>query len=245
MKITQAFIFAAGRGERMRPITDSIPKPLVKVQNKPMIQHTIEKLISIPSIKKIIINGFYLANQVEEYINKLNNPKIVFSYEQEKIETGGALVFAKDKIDLNSPILTINGDVLWRDDSNEISDIEFLCKNWNPKECDMLLGLKKTENYFGYEINEYGGGDFFLASGSLLRLSGIPMPYAFVGMQIINPKIINNVGMKCFSLSHFYKAAIGEKGLLHRVKGVELRGSYYHVGNVENLQKIERIFFKN
>ena len=62
--ISQAFIFAAGRGERMRPITDTIPKPLVKIKNKSIIDYTIEKLNKISDIKKIIINGFYLTDQI-------------------------------------------------------------------------------------------------------------------------------------------------------------------------------------
>ena len=80
-ELTQAFIFAAGRGERMRPLTDTIPKPLVKIKNKAIIDYAIEKIDQIPSIKKIIINGFYLAPQIEKHVKKLNNPKIIFSHE--------------------------------------------------------------------------------------------------------------------------------------------------------------------
>lgn len=131
-KITQAFIFAAGRGERMRPITDKIPKPLVKIKGKAIIDYIIEKLDKIDNIKTIVINGFYLADELEKHIKKLKNPKIVFSHETEKLETGGGLVFASDKIDLHKPLLTINGDVLWFDDVS--SDIESLTNAWNAKE---------------------------------------------------------------------------------------------------------------
>ena len=78
--ISQAFIFAAGRGERMRPITDLIPKPLVKINGKAIIDYTIEKLDKIPAIKKIIINGFYLSDVLAAHIKNLNNPKIIFSF---------------------------------------------------------------------------------------------------------------------------------------------------------------------
>ena len=78
-KITQAFIFAAGRGERMRPLTDNTPKPLIKINGKAIIDYTIDKLDRDPYIKKIIINGFYLSEQLEEHIKNLNNPKIIFS----------------------------------------------------------------------------------------------------------------------------------------------------------------------
>ncbi len=237
-KITQAFIFAAGRGERMKPITDTIPKPLVKIKNKAILDYTIEKLDKISSIKKIIINGFYLADQLEEHIKKLNNPKIIFSREVEKIETGGGLVFAKDRIDLNKPLLTLNGDVLWQEaDIN--SDIETLANAWNPQESDIFLGLKKVEDYLGYEGNIHGGGDFNLIGDHLFRFPDVPMSHVFIGMQIINPKILENAPSKCFSMSHFYKSALGEGGLLHRVRGVELKGKYFHIGTVGAIKMTE------
>ncbi len=241
-KITQAFIFAAGRGERMRPLTDSTPKPLIKIKNKSILDYTIEKLDQLPDLKKIIINGFYLADQLEEHLKKLNNPKIIFSREVEKVETGGGLLFAKDEIDFNQPLLTINGDILWQEKS-VTSDIETISAAWNPEECDILLGLKKTEEYLGYDGNIHGGGDFILDGERLFRFPDEPMSHVFVGLQIINPKILEraekeNLG-PCFSMSHFYRSALGEGGFLHRVKGVELKGKYFHIGTADAVKITE------
>ncbi len=238
-KITQAFIFAAGRGERIRPLSDSTPKPLLKIKNKAIIDYAIEKLDQLPDIKKIIINGFYLADQIESHIKKLKNPKIIFSREVEKVETGGGLVFAKDEIDFDEPLLLINGDVLWQDMSF-VSDIETITRAWKDCECDILLGLKKVDDYSGYEGNIHGGGDFDFKAGTLFRFSEIPMSHVFIGVQIINPKILERAPEKCFSMSHFYKSAVGESGLLHRVKGVEMKGKYFHIGTVEALENAER-----
>jgi N-acetyl-alpha-D-muramate 1-phosphate uridylyltransferase len=237
-KITQAFIFAAGRGERMRPLTDSIPKPLVKINGKAIIDYAIEKLDAISDIKKIIINGFYLADQIEAHIRNLNNPKVIFSRENEKIETGGGLVFAGDKIDLSSPILTINGDVLWQD-FDENSDVKNICNAWQKADCDILLGLKKTEDYMGYE----GSGDFNFDGKKLTRFFDEKMSHAFVGMQIINPKILEKAPAKCFSMSHFYKEAVGENGVVQRVHAVELAGKYFHIGTVDAIKKTEEKLF--
>jgi MurNAc alpha-1-phosphate uridylyltransferase len=237
-QITQSFIFAAGRGERMRPVTDLLPKPLVKIKNKAIIDYTIEKLSQITSIKKIVINGFYLADQIELHIKNLNNPKIIFSRETEKIETGGGLVFAQNKINFDEPLLTINGDILWQDEGI-ISDIELISKAWNPEECDILLGLKKLDEYLGYEGNIHGGGDFILNNETLFRFPDIPMTHVFVGLQIINPNILKNAPEKCFSMSHFYKTAVGESGLMHRVKGLELKGKYFHIGTVAAIKMTE------
>jgi MurNAc alpha-1-phosphate uridylyltransferase len=238
MEISQAFIFAAGRGERMRPLTDTIPKPLVKIKNKSIIDYTIEKLDKISSIKKIIINGFYLAEQVENHIKNLNNKKIIFSHELEKLETGGGLVFAKNKIDFDKPLLTVNGDILWQENSN-ISDINLLLKKWHEDECDILLGLVKKEDYIGYDCNSFGGGDFDFKEGNLYRFNESAMSHVFVGIQIINPKILNNTPQKCFSMSHYYKSAANNDGLLKRIKGVELKGKYFHIGTVEAIKTTE------
>jgi MurNAc alpha-1-phosphate uridylyltransferase len=238
-KITQAFIFAAGRGERMMPLTATTPKPLAKVKNKAIIDYIIQVLDQIPSIEKIIINGFHLADKMESHIEKLNNPKIIFSRENEKLETGGGLVFAKNKIDLNQPILLINGDVLWQDKNEEISDIHALEKAWKGKEFDILLGLVKKENYLGYEGNVHGGGDFNLIGDVLFRFPQYPMSHVFVGLQIINPKILENAPEKCFSMSYFYKSAVGEGGLVHRIKGLELKGKYFHIGTVNAIKEAE------
>jgi len=241
-EITQAFIFAAGRGERMRPLTDSIPKPLIKIKDKAIIDYAIEKLDAIPTIKKIIINGFYLADHLEEHIKKLNNPKIIFSREVEKVETGGGLVFAGNKINSDEPLLTINGDVLWQEAVGS-SDIENICKAWNGNNCDILLGLKKTEEYIGYEGNVHGGGDFDLDGDTLYRFPDQAMSHVFVGLQIINPKILQRAKKEitgnCFSMSHFYKSAVGEGGLVHGIKGVELDGRYFHIGTVPAVHETE------
>lgn len=238
-KITQAFIFAAGRGERMRPLTDNTPKPLIKINGKAIIDYTIEKLDRDPYIKKIIINGFYLSEQIEEHIKNLNNPKIIFSHEVEKVETGGGLVFAKEHINLDEPLLTINGDILWQDGDGD-SDIETISKAWDGAEFDILLGLKKTDDYLGYRGNVHGGGDFNLtSSGKLLRFPDMAMNHVYVGLQIINPKILKNAPEKNFPMSYFYKHAVGEGGLLHRVNGVELNGRYFHIGTVDAVLETE------
>jgi MurNAc alpha-1-phosphate uridylyltransferase len=245
-KLTQAFIFAAGRGERMKPLTDTLPKPLVKIKNKAIIDYTIEKLSHISDIKKIIINGFYLAEQIEEHIKKLNNPKIIFSREIEKVETGGALVFAKDKIDLEAPLLIINGDVLWREEGAN-SDIELMAKQWDALQqskeendkCDILLGLKRKEDYLGYEGNEHGGGDFDFFNGNLFRVPDVEMGYVFVGLQIINPRILAKAPGPCFSMAHFYKSAVGEGGFVHSIKGFELKGRYFHISRVATIKEAE------
>ncbi len=228
-KITQSFIFAAGRGERMRPITDTLAKPLVKIKNKPIIDYIIEKF---GQFDKIVVNGFYLADIVENHLKNLNNNKIIFSREVSKIETGGGLLFAaKNKlIDDKKPIFAANGDVLWKG----FDDIKKLCDAYESSNCDILLGLTKTENFIGYQ----GDGDFNLApNGELSRAEGgFKRSHTFVGLQIVNLKILQKAPSEAFSMGYFYKNA---KDLNLKIKGIELDSQFFHIGDVAAIGVVE------
>jgi MurNAc alpha-1-phosphate uridylyltransferase len=245
-QITQAFIFCAGRGERMKSLTDHTPKPLIEVKNKKMLDYILEKIEKISSLKKIIINAYYLADEIEKHLEYLNNPKIILSREIEKIETGGGLVYALDKIDIEKPLLTLNGDVLWHD-KNNFSDLKFLIDNFDINSHDFLLGLKKSEDYWGYDGNPQCFGDFDLIDKKLYRKSvknnqKTSMSHVYVGLQIINPKVLLGNHEKCFSVSKFYKSAINSANCLERIEGVELKGEYFHIGTPQNLELANREF---
>jgi len=237
--LSQVFIFCAGRGERMMPLTKSTPKPLLKVCDKPILGHLIDKINQISSVKKIIINAYYLADEIIKYIDSLANPKIIISLETAKIETGGGLFYALDKIDLNSPLLTLNGDVLWQDEEN-FNDIEYLYKNFNEENHNFLLGLKKTNEFIGYE----GVGDFDLVDCKNLYRDfsqNLSQTYVYVGMQVLNPKFIlaqknQQTLPTCFSMSHFYRTSVDKNFQLTKINGLELRGKYYHIGTPNNLE---------
>lgn len=247
-KITQAFIFAAGRGERMRPLTDKTPKPLLKIAGKSMLDHIIEKLNELPDLKKIIVNGFYLADELENHLKKLKNKKIIFSRESFKIETGGGLIYAADKINFDEPLLTINGDIFWQDKSISscyVSDLELLVKSFEPKKHDILLGLKPKDEVFGHDkiIDGKIQGDFSFnkKTGELRKNSNQELSHVFVGLQIINPKILDNSPIVPFSMNHFYKKAIDENGVLQKVQGIELQGNYFHIGTVQALDRVNNL----
>lgn len=238
-KISQVFIFCAGRGERMMPLTASTPKPLLEVKGFSILSRILDNLQKIPSIQKIFINSFYLSAEFEKFVKNQNNPKIILSKEYDKIETGGGLIFALDKIDLYKPLITLNGDVLWHDHNN-FSDLNYLYENFLSSDCDFLLGLKKTTDFFGYD----GNGDFNLIGNSLQRdfnFYGSNLSHVYVGMQVINPLIlknfaINNPHIKNFSVAEFYKRSVGKDLILNRINGLELKGKYFHIGTPQNLE---------
>jgi NDP-sugar pyrophosphorylase family protein len=197
-------------------------------------------------LERIIINAYYLADEIEKHILSLNNPKIILSHENEKVETGGGLVYALDKIDIDKPLLSLNGDVLWHDKSN-FSDLNFLIENFDINSHDFLLGLKKPQDYLGYDGNPQHSGDFDLIGKKLYRKNAennqkISMSHVYVGLQILNPKVLLGNHEKCFSVSKFYKSAINSANILNRIEGVELAGKYFHIGTPQHLEIANREF---
>ena len=157
------------------------------------------------------------------------------------------MLFAQDKIDFNKPLLLINGDLFWQK-SNNLSDIEDICASFDENKHDILLGLTKSADYAGYDGKN--GGDFALQKDENNEFTGKlskngQMTHAFVGIQVINPKILQKIDEKCFSMSLFYKNAVKTDGILEKVEGILLKGTYFHVGTPESVKNTEKLINKN
>lgn len=235
--INQAFILAAGRGERMKPLTDNIPKPLAKIKGRAMIDYILDKFDDLPEVNKIIINSYYLAEVLETHLRLLKNPRIIISHENEKLETGGGLVNALSLFDNNKPLLVINGDLFWKSDEQS-SLLKKVIDNFNEEEMDILLALKPKDQFFGYD----GNGDFnFNKQNGELSKAENPS-HVYIGAQIIHPRIFkDSPKQKCFSLSYFFSKFIKEDGILQRVKGVEVDNQAFHIGTVKTLNEVNSI----
>lgn len=233
--IEQVFVMAAGRGERMRPITDTIPKPLVKINNKTMLDRVLDKLLLVSSIKKIVVNAYYLVDLIEGHLKLIANPKIILSKETEKLETAGGLIQALPLFDKTKPILIINSDIIWQDKDNQA--LELLIDNFDDQKMDILLGLKSKEQFHGY--NGQGDFNFNPQNGDLIKNTGDDLKYVYVGTQIFHPRIINNCPKPPLSLNYFYEKALGDDGILKGVKGIVLPGTFFHVGTATAIKETE------
>ena len=230
MIIKQAFILAAGRGERMKPLTDYLPKPLVKIAGISMLDRVIQKVSALAKIEKIVVNAYYLSEMIETHLKALNDSKIILSKETEKLETGGGLLKAMQFFNPNEPILLINSDVVWQDENNEVLDK--IINAFDINEDSILLGLKPKHEFLGY----YARGDFNFQNGKLNKPEIYDsLSHVFVGIQIIHPKILQNCPKPPFSMNHFYKN-------LENVKGVELSGKFFHVGDIPSIALTEQYF---
>jgi len=233
--IKQVFILAAGEGKRMRPLTDNIPKPLVKVAGISMLDRILKKINKIKSVEKIVINGYYLAEKVEYHVRKLKDKRIKFSREFSKLETGGALINALPFFDENEPILIINGDIVWQDQDV----LEKFIANFDEKKMDLFLGLKEKDQFLGYD----GTGDFTLDKETKKLVKNVVNELVYVGIQIFHPRILKDKKLPSvpFSLNYFFNNA---EELKIKMNAMILKGKIFHIGTTQALSKCDVIIDK-
>lgn len=227
---TTAMVLAAGRGERLRPITDTTPKPLIEVNRRTLIDHAIDRLEEA-GVSKVIVNLHHLGEMIEAHLSDRAAPKILFSHEKkERLETGGGVKHALSLLG-NDPFYVINGDVLWLDGTQ--SSLGRMAETWNGEDMDALLMVFSTVDAYGYD----GLGDFNVdpAGLAIRRLEGEVSPLMFTGVQILSPKLITGAPEGAFSLNLIYDQAI-EAGRLYAMVH---DGEWFHVGTLDGLNKVE------
>jgi MurNAc alpha-1-phosphate uridylyltransferase len=150
-----AMVLAAGKGERMRPITNKIPKPMVAVAGKPLLDHVLDRLADA-GVARAVVNMHYLADQIERHLAKRKKPQIVISDEREKLlDTGGGVVKALGKIG-NEPFFHVNSDTIWIDGVKP--NLDRLAERFDAASMDALLLLAPVTSSIGYS----GRGDFLM-----------------------------------------------------------------------------------
>src|ERR1035438_1151444 len=134
-KIKKAMVLAAGHGMRLKPLTDRMPKPLVPVTGKPMIEYALDKLRAY-GIQEIIINVSHFKEQLTAHLSTFNDLTIKISEEAEPLETGGGLKKALPLLGHES-FFTINSDIIWLDERE--GALERLARHWDDAKMDVLL----------------------------------------------------------------------------------------------------------
>jgi N-acetyl-alpha-D-muramate 1-phosphate uridylyltransferase len=220
-KPKMAMVLAAGLGKRMRPITDTLPKPLVAVGGKTMLDHALDRLAEA-GVETVVVNVHYLAGQIEAHISDRACPRILISNEREELlETGGGVRKALPLLG-EKPFLLFNSDSLWVEHGR--SNVADLVAAWNPRHMDMLLLLARREQSIGFD----GAGDFTRDDSGQLSRRGqaVSAPYIYAGVAIIEPGLFDNTPDGPFSLNMQFDRAIAS-GRLH---GHVLDGTWLHVG---------------
>lgn len=226
-----AMVLAGGYGKRMLPLTRDIPKPMVVLKGRPLIDHVLDR-IATAGVQRAVVNVHYCADKLEAHVNKREHPQIVISDErQELLDTGGGVAKALPLLG-NEPFLIHNSDSVWIEGVG--SNLERLFATWNPDTMDSLLLLASGATSLGYE----GSGDFGMdKDGRLSRRGERQMvPFVFTGVSIAHPRIFEGAPKGPFSMNRLWDKAI-DTG---RLFGIRLDGLWMHVGTPEALVEAER-----
>jgi len=224
-------VLAAGRGLRMRPLTAQMPKPLVRLRGRALIDHVLDRLVAA-GVSKAVVNVHYLAEALEAHLNSRKNLEIIISDERGLLlDTGGAVVRALPKLG-TQPFLIHNSDSVWIEGMG--ANLERLIAAWDSDKMDSLMLLASATTSLGYE----GAGDFVMGTDGRLERRGERQvaPFVFTGVSIAHPRIFEGAPQGRFSLNQLWDTAI-ENGRLY---GVRLDGLWIHVGTPEALKEAER-----
>jgi len=221
-----AIILAAGLGKRMRDFDPAIPKPLIKVNNKPFIQYAIDLLNEI-RVKEIIINVHYKSDEILKFIKRLSQSNITVSDESDLLlDTGGGIKKIFDKYNINKS-LVLNSDVIWGDSDKKLI-LDMI--NSYPEKAEAFLGLVPMRNLKSFK----GKGDFCkLKNNDLIRYDESSEPYVYIGAQIISKNAFNGIEKEVFSVNEAWNSCINKKTL----KGYQFNTNALHLGTAELLKE--------
>lgn len=215
-----AMVLAAGLGQRMRPISNATPKPLVEVGGRALIDHCLDGLAEA-GVETAVVNVHHLPHRIEAHLARREAPKVVISDERDALlETGGGIKRALPLLG-PEPFLLRNSDSFWLEGVRP--NLEWLTGAWDAGRMDILLLLASTVSAVGYA----GRGDFFLdKNGRLSRRSErMVAPFAYAGAAILHPRIFADTPDGRFSLNLLFDRAI-ESG---RLFGARLDGVWINV----------------
>ncbi len=225
----RAMVLAAGLGERMRPITDTLPKPLIELRGRTLLDSILDRL-EAAGVPEAVVNLHYLGEMIEARLARRARPRIDFSHEAARLETGGGVRKALPLLGADA-FFVINGDVSWLD--GHTPALERLAAAWNDEEMDALLLLHPTAFAVGYA----GVGDFVLAPDGRMRRrrESEVAPFVFTGIQILHPRLFEDTPEGPFSLNLIYDRA----GVAERLWGLRHDGEWFHIGTPEGLRDVE------
>lgn len=236
MKLSHAIVLSAGLGTRMRPLTNTMPKPLIPLCGKPLIDHCLA-FVSSAGIGEVVVNTSYLAQQLEDYLSARAVPRIHFSREEPApLETGGGIAKALPLLGA-APFLAMNSDAVFP--PTPIHPITRLCEAWG-EDVDFIMLLIPKHQAIGWQ----GRGDFVADESGRIRRphEGEDAEYIFSGVEIIRPEVFNDCPEGAFSLSRLWNERRGDDGWFTRIRAVIHTGPWLNVGDLAGLAAAEAYY---
>jgi N-acetyl-alpha-D-muramate 1-phosphate uridylyltransferase len=217
-------LLAAGLGTRLRPVTNLLPKPLVQLNGRTLLDHAIDRLVAV-GVERVVVNTHYMAERVVEQLAGRRTPSIEISQEPELLDTGGGVKNALTL--LGETFFVVNADVFWLDGKD--SALLRLARVFDAERMDAVLLLQRTVGAVGYD----GDGDYLLDPAGHPRRRGKReiAPFLFAGIQLLHRRLFENWPQRIFSLVQLYDRAEAED----RLRAIVHDGEWYHIGTPAGL----------
>jgi MurNAc alpha-1-phosphate uridylyltransferase len=228
-KIKKAMVLAAGYGTRLKPLTDRMPKPLLPVAGKPMIEYALDHLKAY-GIQEVVINVSHLKEQLTAYLSSFPGLTIKISEETEPLETGGGLKKALPLLG-SEPFFTINSDIIWTDERE--SALERLTRHWDDANMDVLLLTQSQAKAVGYDPGE---DHLFIKPGNTIGWNEREAPYIIAGVGIIHPLVFLNAPVGKFTVRILWRQALSQ----NRLACLPHHGQWFQAGTIADIKKIEK-----
>ncbi len=223
-------ILAAGLGTRMRPLTNELPKPLIRVRGKALVDHVIDRLVAA-GVELVVVNLHHHAALLKAHLARRKDVEIRISDESDRVLGTGGGIFKVLPLFADEPFFVHNANSIWVEGYRPALDR--MIARWDPDMMDALLLAAPLVNSIGYD----GPGDFLMDADGLL--SRVPeqrlSPFAYPGVQIMHPRLFDGAAGGAFSINPLWDKAI-ERGKLY---GIRLDGLWMHVGTPDALAQSE------
>ena len=228
-KIKKAMVLAAGYGTRLKPLTDRMPKSLVPVAGKPMIEYALDKL-RVYGIQEIIINVSHLKEQLISYLSACNDLTIKISEEPEPLETGGGLKKSLPLLGYD-PFFTINSDILWTDEQE--SALDRLTSYWDDAKMDFLLLAQPKAKAIGHDKGE---DHLFIKRDNTIDWNEHEAPYIIAGIGILHPRVLVNAPDGKFTVKILWREALKQ----NRLACLPHHGQWFQTGTIQDIKTAEK-----
>jgi MurNAc alpha-1-phosphate uridylyltransferase len=222
-------VLAAGLGKRMRPLTDTMPKPMISIAGKTLLDRGLDALLAA-GVEKAVVNVHYLPLQIVDHVAARNRPQVVISDESALLlDSAGGIVRVLPELG-GEPFFVLNADTFWID--REGQDLERLALAWDGARMDILLMLARPDDATGHS----GSTDFLVdTDGRLARAGGAPQGLIYAGAAIVHPRIFKDAVAEPHSLNLYFDRAIAAG----RLFGLAMRGHWITVGTPDAVAAAE------
>jgi MurNAc alpha-1-phosphate uridylyltransferase len=235
-ELEQAFILGAGIGARMRPLTDTIPKPMVPVHGKPIIAYALESIARHGGIRKVVVNTHYRASVLEDYLRTRSDLpfEIVISYEPDLLDTGGGLQNGMQYLDHAKPVLVVAGDSIWENPFSGPTTLQQMQEAWDPAAMDMLFLLQSLDTM---QLTR-GIGDYTMVDGKPRRSQTQTGDTMWTSVRILKTSLFEPARRTPFSFLEIMDET-EEKG---RLSAIIHHGEWHHLSTPDDVQTLNTLW---